>query len=525
MAEGSPVLAAAYYGLAALISYLSIYLAYNAFLHPLNKFPGPFPARLSDAYNGYHAFKRRLYLTTWQNHLKYGSVVRQGRNKLVFSSVTALQDIYKSDCTTKPKAYIALGPRLKAPTVFSARGRQLHRSRRQLIGQAISDRSMRTFEPTMLKQVDLWTRHIYNSTKMPSTAINMTERSRLLGFNLAGLLAFGYDLELQTREQNRFVLPKLEGGFFWSSVSVHWPLARKLLIGIAALKALRRLKNQYLLLMEHIIATRTEQDKNAQHDLYSIVADELGSSEPSGIREGELWAEAMLFLPAAGDTTKTALAATFFYLSQDAECYNKLATEIRSSFTTGSQIRGAALTGCRYLRACIDEALRMSPPVPGILWREPYPSDQQQPFIVDGHVIPQGIIVGVNIYSVHYNEEYFPDPFTFRPERWLDGDGKIMREAFAPFSFGPRGCAGKAMAYLEISLVIAKTMWYFDFKPAESGTGELRPDIPGTAHGKDRANRVFELLDNITSSHDGPHLEFQQREDFCKDFEESEEEE
>ncbi|KAI1821155.1 cytochrome P450 [Xylaria intraflava] len=493
-----------YYGILAIVSYLPVYVVYNVFLHPLSGYPGPFLAKLSDAYNGYHAAKRRIYLQTRQNHLKYGSVVRQAPNRLVFNSVTALQDIYKSDYTTKPEIYITLGPRLKIPTVFSAQDRHLHRTRRQLVGQAVSDRSMRIFEPTMLEQVDLFMRHIFDSTRGSSSSttatINMTERARLLGFELAGLLAFGYDFSLQTRERNRFILPMLEGGLWWSSMFLHWPFIRNLSISWAGPKPFRLLRLKYLSLIEHAVTTRTKQDKDAQHDLYSVIADHLNSSEPDGIRETELWAEATVFLPAAGDTTKTALAATFFHLAHNVRCYNKLAAEIRSNFTSGSEIRGQTLASCHYLRACIDEALRMSPPVPGILWREAYPSEQ--PFTVDGHVIPHGTIVGVNIYSVHYNEEYFPDPFTFKPERWLD-DANATHDAFAPFSLGPRGCAGKAMAYLEVSLVVAKTLWYFDFRPA-AGDAE-----------------TFELLDNFTSSHDGPHLKFRQRGDFCKEFEDS----
>ncbi|OTA98268.1 hypothetical protein M426DRAFT_17586 [Hypoxylon sp. CI-4A] len=498
----SRILTVVGYGFTALISYLCLRLAYYGLLHPLSRYPGPFAAKLSDGYNGYYAFKRKLHTITRQNHLKYGTVVRQGPNKLVFNSIEALQDIYRYDRTTKPKAYIALGPRLKIPNIFSAQDRQLHRERRQLIGRILSERSMRIFEPTVIEQVDLLVQHIFHSTQGPqSTTIDMTERARMLGFDLAALLAFGYKLDLQTREENGFILPMLEAGFFWTSVFLHWPSTRKFSIGLVFLPVFRRLRRRYLSLVEYIISSRTKQDKDAHYDLYSVVADELDSTKSGSLRAGELWAEATLFLPAAGDTTKTALAAIFFYLSRDAQCYNKLTDEIRSSFTSAGQIRGSALTSLQYLRACIDEALRICPPVAGILWREAYASDQ--PFIVDGHVIPDGTVVGVNIYSIHHNEKYFPDSFTFRPERWLD-DARTMRDAFAPFSLGPRGCAGKAMAYLEIYLVVAKVMWYFDFRSLARN---------GEAHAG-----VFELLDNFTSSHEGPHLEFQQREDYCKEL-------
>ncbi|KAF2802361.1 cytochrome P450 [Mytilinidion resinicola] len=83
-----------------------------------------------------------------------------------------------------------------------------------------------------------------------------------------------------------------------------------------------------------------------------------------------------------------------------------------------------------------------------------FPADHE-PLVIDSHVIPQGTIVGVNIYCIHHNAKYFPDPFTFKPERWLldeqtntSEEAKlVMRtisDAFTLFSGGSRGCAGKS---------------------------------------------------------------------------------
>ncbi|KAI1737805.1 hypothetical protein F4680DRAFT_427939 [Xylaria scruposa] len=59
----------------------------------------------------------------------------------------------------------------------------------------------------------------------------------------------------------------------------------------------------------------------------------------------------------------------------------------------------------RYLRACIDESLRMSPPIPGTLWREQAADDtDSRPLVINGHVIPKGTYVGVNTYAIHHNE-------------------------------------------------------------------------------------------------------------------------
>ncbi|KAF4627990.1 hypothetical protein G7Y89_g10160 [Cudoniella acicularis] len=517
-----------YYAVSIFASYLLLWATYQVFLHPLSKYPGPLVAKLSDIYSGFYTYKKRLHLTTWNNQRKYGPVVRQGPNKLVFSSITALRgkektDIYKNDRTTKPKAYMALGPGLKTYNVFSARDRHLHRGRRQLIGQVISERSMRVFEPTMIDQVNIFARNLLLSSQS-STPVNITEHTRRLGLNIAGLLGFGYDLRLQTDDENRFMHTVLDVGTFYSNVFLHYPSGRFLWLAFVIASPLRKLRNKYLALMETMITSRTAQPKDAKHDLYSFVADALGA-ESSDLRQSDLWAEANLFLPAAGDTVKTALSATFFYLSRNQHAYRTLAHEIRSTFTTSSEIRGTGVAACAYLRACIDEAMRLSPPSPGILWRDLAPDDDNtQPFIVDGHVIPPGTVVGVNTYSVHHNEHYFPDPFAYRPERWLPSENdfspeqkKVMRDALAPFSIGPRGCAGKAMAYLESSLVLAKTLWFFDFEVAEGELGKVGAGKVGLGEGRERRGE-FQLEDTFGSIHDGPYLTFRTRGEFWKEL-------
>lgn len=145
-------------------------------------------------------------------------------------------------------------------------------------------------------------------------------------------------------------------------------------------------------------------------------------------------------------------------------------------------------------------------------WRVQDPSSVAagEQLIVDGHVIPPGTEVAINAYSFMRNPAYYPEPFAFRPERWLAEDGEtlrgsnnIVRRAFVPFSIGARSCAGQAMAYLELSLTIARTMWYFDFDKAPGEAGKL-----GEVHGQPL---VFKLEDSTIVGHHGPNLVFKPR--------------
>ncbi|KAI0384298.1 cytochrome P450 [Hypomontagnella monticulosa] len=514
MALSSPLIEATVYTLYGLVFLAVAGFSYQLLLHPLRNYPGPLVAKLTNGYTGFFAFKRNLHIQLWRDHQKYGPVVRAGPNKLVFNSAAALRDIYQNERVTKPPIYLATQVKAGAHSIWNSLDRDMHRRKRKLVGRATTEASMRAFEPSMVEQVDIFIQCIAREHQHP---VNVKDRCSYLGFDIAGLLSFGYALHLQTNEDNQFLADNLAKANSRMNVFMQIPMIPIYKLQNYINLLFRQAREKTAKLIETMIRSRMTQDVHAKRDLYSFVADAVNAKDDEGLRLGDLWYEAFFFIVAGGDTTATALSATLFYLSRNLECYSKLATEIRTAFQKGEEICGKQLAGCRYLRACIDEALRMSPPTPGTLWRHLAPEEEgDKPFIVDGHVIPAGTMVGVNIYSLHHNEEYFPEPFRYNPDRWLVAKDskddiaarKAMHDAFAAFSVGSRGCAGKSTAYLELSLALAKVLWYFNFKTAPGELGQV-----GMGQ-----NGEFRLHDIFTATHDGPYLVFKPRDTFTEDF-------
>ena len=129
--------------------------------------------------------------------------------------------------------------------------------------------------------------------------------------------------------------------------------------------------------------------------------------------------------------------------------------------------------------------MRLANPIGSLLPRETLPGGLK----IDGEWFPPGIDVGVPNYTLHHNEEYFPDLFEFRPERWLpvhkqsqtraesfttstttaketmiDMDLEVAQSVFMPFSIGRMSCIGKYLAYQEIPLIIARVVWQYDMR-------------------------------------------------------------
>lgn len=246
------------------------------------------------------------------------------------------------------------------------------------------------------------------------------------------------------------------------------------------------------------------------HYLYHAVDPETGAR---GFPLDELYGECESLIIAGSDTTAVVLSAVFFYLARRPAVQSRLAREIRSAFAYSRDIRaGAALHSCRYLRAVVQEALRMTPPVSA----EPSREVLEGGTSIDGAgFLPAGTSVSTALYCLSYNRDVFPEPSEFRPERWIVGaetsaDSVALAESgFCAFSYGSRGCPGKNLAWLEMSIVVAKIIHGFELRQDAAdlvGGGSLDGKVGGR-----RNVEQYQTYDAFVSLRDGPMVQFQRR--------------
>ena len=233
-----------------------------------------------------------------------------------------------------------------------------------------------------------------------------------------------------------------------------------------------------------------------------------------GFNPAALEAEVVMLTIAGSDTTSVILAGFFFYITRSPHAYAMIVNEVRSTFQSFEEIKSGPklLSCCPYMRACVDEAMRITPAGPSELPRIVLAGGM----VIDGAYIPEGTTVGVSHWSFYRNEEYFADPDTYRPERWIvdsatgvtEEDVARARSSCVPFTAGTTSCAGKNFALLEIYLTIAKTLWMYDMRllPGDTtGTGNKE-----TTWGKHDLN-VFQVIDSYISIRDGPMVQFRMR--------------
>jgi cytochrome P450 len=185
-----------------------------------------------------------------------------------------------------------------------------------------------------------------------------------------------------------------------------------------------------------------------------------------------------------------------------------------STFASPSQITsGAQLNSCKYMYACIEETLRRVAPVPSHLPRVVLPGG----ITIDDQHFPADTVVGVPMYAIHHNPDYFPSPFTFNPSRWIEGPTTppesviLARKAFNPFSIGTRQCSGRNLAYLQLKLTVAHILWRFDLRltPDEPRRGGGKAEL-GVGRGREDE---FQLWDALGFGRDGPMVEIKYRDE------------
>ncbi|KAI1307149.1 cytochrome P450 [Xylaria venustula] len=498
------------------ITFSAIACIYRLRFHPLRQYPGPLMAKLSDFYGAFYAASSTLHLRTFQDHQKFGSVIRQGPNKLVFNTITALHDIYQNERITKSRAYLITQRAPESYGLFNALDKTMHQKKRKLLGPTLNDRSIQTFEASMHRQIDIFIGDLLSlCQKQPTTSVNMSEKITHLTIDIMGDFVFGYPLNLQMNDTYRFMADTTSSYFF--NIALQLPfLAHLRISNFRQLRKFLRGK-RYRDILRRMIKSRLAAGPDAKHNLF-FMTDTLRVSDDDEVFIEEIRSEATFLLSAGSDTMSTCLSALFFYLSRNADCYQKLTMEIRSKFSSSDSITGGRrLSDCSYLRACIDEALRMSPPIAGTLWREQTVESNREAkaarLVIDGHIIPRGTHIGVNTYALHHNEAYFPDAFAFKPERFLDQGAEQARKAFNPFSLGARGCMGRSMAYLELSLIVAKVLWHLDFTQAPGETGRLGESTYWRLRGRRERIDEYQTYDVFGAVHEGPCLVFEPRRD------------
>uniref|UniRef100_A0A8C0GJE2 Cytochrome P450 family 27 subfamily B member 1 n=1 Tax=Chelonoidis abingdonii TaxID=106734 RepID=A0A8C0GJE2_CHEAB len=174
-------------------------------------------------------------------------------------------------------------------------------------------------------------------------------------------------------------------------------------------------------------------------------------------------------LLAGVDTISSTLSWSLYELSRHPQVQAALHEEITGVMKGGAIPSATDVAQMPLLKAVMKEALRLYPVIPG---NARVISDRD--IQVGEYIIPRKTLITLCHYATSRDARFFPEPDSFKPERWLQKDASHHPYASIPFGVGKRSCIGRRIAELEVHLALARILMQFEVKPEPEG-GQVRP--------------------------------------------------
>ncbi|KAI0024972.1 cytochrome P450 3A13 [Xylariomycetidae sp. FL0641] len=424
---------------------------------PLRRLPGPRVSLFTSCLLKYHEFRAHRTRYVHSLHLKYGPVVRIAPNEVSFTSQEAIKEIYASggsgyDKTEFYNLFTVFGRR----TMFSTLNKEDHAKRKRVLADRYANTNvMKSSSLDGIKERSR--RFIERCSRSVGGSVDLFVRLHDYAFDCVTHHLFhphGSDSLRNLKDEEVMKQVTFDDSLQNRLVQYYNPALHRVVGSILAVLA----KPRDTPLASDLVISASRETDPAQFTLLSRMQDKAYNMEHL-----DMAAECLDHMAAGIDTTGDALCFLMWEISQarSFDVQRRLQEELRTNPDT-------AFDKLPYLDAVVSEGLRCFPAIPMSLPRY-VPTGGRT---IDGHFLPAGVIVSSQAYSTHrIDENVFPKPDLFKPERWLDDDGELARKRhFFAFASGGRGCIGKHLALAEMKILLRDMYSRYTTLPDESMT-------------------------------------------------------
>ncbi|KAL4939655.1 hypothetical protein BDV06DRAFT_214127 [Aspergillus oleicola] len=424
-------------------------LIYRAFLHRLNKFPGPFAARLSTFYATYLSARNfRLYDETERLHKEHGDYVRLGPRELSIIDPEAVVALYG------PQAQVSKGPwyGVLAPRVSlqGERDKKTHAKRRKAWDMGFSSKTLRNYEDRVSKYTNQLVAAVERAVTV-GTSIDMSKWSNYYSFDVMGDMAFGKSFGMLLNGQDTYFLTALHADMVIIGLFGH------LIWLLPFFKLVPGLNAQYLKFWKFLEDQIQERAKNEPKipDVFSWILKDYNEGPKTVQDTFNLHGDSYLIVVAGSDTISSTLAVILYYLAINPA----LAKQLQDEFDKHEDLSHRTLVDIDFLEGIINEALRLHPAVPGGTQRVTPPEGMQ----IGDVYLPGNVIVQSPLHTIFRDSRNFERPLEFLPSRWTTEPHLVKNKAvYIPFNAGPYSCAGKQLALMELRSAVAGLLARYD---------------------------------------------------------------
>lgn len=447
-------------------------LVYRLYFSPLAKFPGPKRAAASYLYEAYCDLVAQgggqMTFRIKKMHEKYGPIVRINPDELHIDDPEYFNEIFCNSHTSKP---IDKSERFKyrfnvPEATVSTVEFEKHRMRRAAISPFFSKARIKSLNG---KLTDITERISYRlSSEYAGTGrvINVSDMWATMTADVITELAFARSTDFSAAPDFKSPYSQaMASSVFYAHHTTHFDWLRAAMNWMPD-SVLGTLMPPFKPILEYRVAIRSQiQDmllgrnmdaKEASHltIFHDILASDLPAEEVAFDR---LVQEAMSVNGAGIETTMWALTVATFHVLWNPSIEARLRAELTTAMPDPtSMLTWEELENLPYLSGVIQEALRLG-----------FGSVQRLPRVnrlgswkYRDWEIPPNVSVSMDAYHNHINEDIFPEPLEFRPERWLNDpkgpDGvHPLSHYMVAFARGSRNCVGMHLALMELYVALA----------------------------------------------------------------------
>jgi cytochrome P450 len=194
-----------------------------------------------------------------------------------------------------------------------------------------------------------------------------------------------------------------------------------------------------------------------RHDVLSLLL-QARDEDGKELTDEELRDELLTLVLAGHETTANSLTWTFERLVRTPAAYDRL----RELTRAGDRDEEAQA----YVEATVHEGMRIRPVIPMIVRMA------KRRWQLGEYVVPARTPVAVSIVALHHRDDVYPDPFSFRPERFVDR--KPGTYTWIPFGGGIRRCLGASLAMAEQRVVLEAIARRVDLRAADPAPEQAR---------------------------------------------------
>lgn len=428
-------------------------------------------------------------------HQKYGKLVRIQPDHVSVADSDAIQTIYgHGNGFLKSQYYDAFVSIQRG--LFNTRDRAEHTRKRKTISHTFSTKSISQFEEYMNKNLRLfvgqWDRLSSTAPHGGYAKIDALHWFNYLAFDIIGDLAFGKPFGMIEKGKDIAEIRKTPDAPISYAPAVEVlnrrgevsgtlgclpqlkPYAKYLPDSFFS-KGLEAVENLAGIAVACVAARLDGKDGAENAERKDLLARLMEGKDESGNKLGraELTAEALTQLIAGSDTTSNTSCALLYWVLKTPGIIEKLQKELDAAIPQGQEVPSYdQVKDLKYMNNVIQETLRIHSTSSLGLPRLVPPGDG---ITILNHHFPPGTVLSVPAYTIHHSKAIWgSDADEFVPDRWERITEK-QKNAFIPFSYGPRSCVGRNVAEMELTLIVATVFRRYEF--------ELYQDVLETREG------------------------------------------